>query len=501
MTRRARLLMMICMSSFLPAVACSDEGGGIIPSPSPVMIAPFLLLLLSIAVVPFINKHWWERWYPAVSIGLGAVTVLYYLFGLHAATRMFQTGIEYVSFMALIGSLFVVAGGILIRVKGSATPFRNVVFLGIGAVVANLVGTTGASMIMIRPFLRVNRVRVRPYHVVFFIFIVSNMGGALTPIGDPPLFLGYLRGIPFLWVAEHLWVQWLIGIGIVIAVFYVLDRRDFMKLSPEVRRSASHAGEEGEVSGMHNIVFLLVILGAVFVTDPPFVREALMAAAAAGSYLTTRKSVHKANDFNFVPVKEVAILFVGIFATMVPALDWLELNAASIGLQTPGQYYWATGSLSAFLDNAPTYLNFLSATYGLFVKPEIVTAVQQMVTTHGPNAASVVGAYSEEVKNTFGVLLKYHSDVVMSGSAPFDMIATSYIIGNHNIYLRAVSLAAVFFGACSYIGNGPNFMVKSIADQLGVVTPSFGGYIAKYTLPVMVPTLLVLWFLFFSGLV
>ncbi len=373
MRRPVRLLTMIGVSGFAKSLAFSQEAVGGVPSPSPVMIGPFVLLLLAIAVVPFISKHWWERWYPAVSIGLGAVTVGYYILGLHAGLRMVQSGVEYISFMALIGSLFVVAGGILIRMKGRSTPLRNVLFLGIGAVVSNLVGTTGASMIMIRPYLRVNRFRIRPYHVVFFIFIVSNMGGALTPIGDPPLFLGFLRGIPFLWVAEHLWVKWLIGTGMVIGVFYLLDRRAFRSLPPDVRESAAHEEEEGEVSGMHNVVFLLAIIGAVFLTDPPFLREILMIAAAAGSYFTTRERIHKANQFNFTPVKEVAILFVGIFATMVPALDWLELHAASIGLQTAGQFYWATGSLSAFLDNAPTYLNFLSATYGLFVKPEIVT--------------------------------------------------------------------------------------------------------------------------------
>ncbi len=501
MRRSARLFMMVVFSSFTTAIAISQETAAPVPSPSPVMIAPFVLLLLGIAVVPFISKAWWERWYPAVSLGLGAVTVGYYLLGLHAGMRMLQSGIEYVSFMALIGSLFVVAGGILIRVKGRSTPFRNVVFLGIGAVVANLVGTTGASMIMIRPYLRVNRFRIRPYHVVFFIFIVSNMGGALTPIGDPPLFLGFLRGIPFLWVAEHLWVKWLIGIGIVIGVFYVMDRRDFFRLPKNVRESAAHEEEEGEVSGMHNIVFLLIILGAVFLTEPLFAREALMIAAAAGSYLTTRKKVHEANDFNFTPVREVAVLFVGIFATMVPALDWLELHAASIGLRTPGQFYWATGSLSAFLDNAPTYLNFLSATYGLFVKPEIVTAVQQLLASHGAGMASVIGEHSEEIRNTFETLLKYHSDAVVSGNATFEMIATAYIIGNHNVYLQAVSISAVFFGACSYIGNGPNFMVKSIADQQAVPTPSFVGYILRYTVPVLLPMLLIIWFFFFSGFV
>lgn len=497
MKSAARVLLLLGLAGLVPCAAFADSEPGTVIQPSPVMIAPFILLLLAIAIIPFVSKKWWERWYPAVSIGLGAVTLVYYVVVLHDPLRMLASGIEYISFMALIGSLFVVAGGIVIRMKGRSTPIRNVVFLGIGAVVANIVGTTGASMIMIRPYLRVNRFRVRPYHVVFFIFIVSNMGGALTPIGDPPLFLGYLQGIPFFWVAEHLWVKWLIGIAIVIAVFYLVDLRSFRKLPKHVREVAAHEEEEGEVSGMHNIVFLLMILGAVFLTNPPFLREALMIAAAAGSYFTTKKKIHEKNDFNFTPVKEVGILFLGIFATMVPALDWLELNAAMIGLHSPGQFFWATGSLSAFLDNAPTYLNFLSATYGIFVNQEIVTGVQHLLATHGANAASVVGAYSVEIQNTFATLLKYHPEIVLNGSAPYDMIATSYIIGNHNIYLQAVSIAAVFFGACSYIGNGPNFMVKSIADQQEVETPSFGGYILKYALPILMPVFLILWVVFF----
>lgn len=501
MRRGLRVFLLFAFGLIIPLAAFADGKTETVVQPSPLMIAPFVLLLLAIAIIPFINKHWWERWYPAVSFGLGAVTVLYYIVFLRNPLRMVDTGIEYISFMALIGSLFVVAGGIVIRMKGRSTPIRNVVFLGIGAVVANIVGTTGASMIMIRPFLHVNRFRVRPYHVVFFIFIVSNMGGALTPIGDPPLFLGYLKGIPFFWVLEHLWIKWLIGIAIVIAVFYAIDALSFRKLPRHLQKVVAHEEEEGEVSGMHNIVFLVIIIGAVFLTDPPFIRELLMVLAAAGSYFTTRKEVHDRNDFNFTPVKEVGILFVGIFATMVPALDWLELNASSIGLHTAGHFYWATGTLSAFLDNAPTYLNFLSATYGLFVNHDIVAGVQQLVATHGANAASVVGAYSEEIRNTFTTLLKYHPDLVLNGSAPFDAIATAYIIGNHNIYLQAVSIAAVFFGAGSYIGNGPNFMVKSIADQQGVETPSFGGYILRYTLPVMVPILVVLWLFFFSGIV
>lgn len=479
----------------IPAVA---EGATRVVQVSPWMILPFVALLMCIAIGPFINRHWWEKNYPVVSIGLGLVVVAYYLVGLDNAGRMLASGIEYVSFICLIGSLFVVAGGIHIRLRGKSTPLANVFLLAIGAVVANLIGTTGASMVLIRPFLRVNRFRIRPYHVVFFIYIVSNMGGALTPIGDPPLFLGYLRGIPFFWVAEQVWGKWLLAMAGVLGTFYVIDTVSFRSLRASVRHEAEAGEETGEVSGLQNIFFLAVILVAVFVTYPPFVREALMVAAAAGSYLTTKKEVHRRNEFNFVPIREVAILFAGIFATMVPALDWLELNAASIGIRTPGQFFWAAGGLSSFLDNAPTYLNFLSAQFGLFVSPAMVEQVQQLVRTHGADVSLLSGANSAEIRATYEILLRYHYDQVAAGLVAPDQIATAYLLGNHPLYLQAISLGAVFFGACTYIGNGPNFMVKSIAEHSGVRCPSFFGYVFRYTIPVLLPLFVILWLLFFS---
>jgi Na+/H+ antiporter NhaD/arsenite permease-like protein len=434
-----------------------------------------------------------------VSIALGLITVSYYVFGLDNVERLLHTGIEYVSFIMLIGSLFVVAGGIHIKIKGKSKPLSNVFLLAIGAVVSNLVGTTGASMILIRPFIRVNRYRIKPYHIVFFIFIVSNMGGALTPIGDPPLFLGYLKGIPFFWVAEHLWYKWAIGMVAVLAVFYILDLRDFNKLPASVRHGAEGAEEEGEASGVQNIFFLVMILVAVFITRPLFLRELLMALAAVGSYYTTKADIHRKNEFNFLPIKEVAILFVGIFATMMPALEWLEQNAARTGITSAGQFYWATGFLSAFLDNAPTYLTFLSTSIGLFVNEEIVNQVQHLVQTHGADFAQVTGPHATEIKNTFVTLMQYHGDLVVSGSVPIDDINVSYLIGNHNIYIQAISIAAVFFGACTYIGNGPNFMVKAIAEQSGVPCPSFFGYVVKFAIPVLLPIFVVIWFFYFAG--
>jgi Na+/H+ antiporter NhaD/arsenite permease-like protein len=410
-----------------------------------------------------------------------------------------HTGYEYVSFICLIGSLFVVAGGIVIRLRGRSRPVENLTLLSIGAVLSNVVGTTGASMILIRPYVRVNRYRIKPFHVVFFIFVVSNMGGALTPIGDPPLFLGYLRGIPFFWVAEHLWPIWLVGMVGVLGVFYILDAVSFHRLSKRLQHAVEEEEEVGEVAGLHNIIFLVIILIAVFITTPIFLREVLMVAAAAGSYFTTSREHHRKNEFNFLPIKEVALLFLGIFATMMPALDWLEHNSARIGIHSAGQFYWATGVLSSFLDNAPTYLNFLSAAIGLFVDADIVQQVQHLVATHGADAAQLAGLHADEVRNTFAALLRYHFDHVESGTVSLAEISTAYLIGNHAIHVMAVSIAAVFFGACTYIGNGPNFMVKSISEQAGVPCPSFFGYIVRYTIPVLLPLFTIVWLIFFRG--
>lgn len=491
-----RSLVVFCLLALEASVGLAGDSATPV-AVTPWMILPFVLLLLSIAIAPFINRKWWGHNYPFVSAAFGLVTVVYYVVVLRNPVRMIHTAVEYVSFIALIGSLFVVAGGIHIRIKGKSTPLANVFLLAIGAVISNLVGTTGASMILIRPYLQANRYRIKPYHVVFFIFIVSNMGGALTPIGDPPLFLGYLKGVPFFWVAEKLWLQWLIAVGWVLAVFYVIDLVQFKRLPESAQHRIEAAEETGEVGGMQNLIFLVIVLVAVFITDPPFLREALMVLSAAGSYLTTKWEIHKKNNFSFLPIKEVAVLFLGIFATMVPALDWLEQNARSIGIQSAGQFYWATGALSAFLDNAPTYLNFLSAQIGLFINENVMQQVQQLIQTHGAGLLLGPGQGTTDIHNAYATLLRFHYDLVVGGNVPVDKISISYIIANHSVYLEAISIAAVFFGACTYIGNGPNFMVKSIAEQNGFQCPSFFGYAAKFAVPVLMPIFVIVWFFFF----
>lgn len=422
-------------------------GGSV--DPHPAMILPFALMLMSIALMPFIHKHWWEHHYPKVAVALGLITVTYYVAVLGAGSRMLHVGHEYVSFIALVGSLFVVSGGIHIRVKGEATPAINCLFLFIGAVLANFIGTTGASMLMIRPWIRMNKYRITAFHIVFFIFVVSNIGGCLTPIGDPPLFLGYLKGVPFWWVLEHCWQAWMVGVAGIITIFYIFDRRNFLRASKEIRDKET-AHETWKFDGLRNVAFLGVILVAVFLRTPPGLSEALMVAAAVGSYLTTPKPIHEANDFNFHPIKEVAWLFIGIFATMVPALDYLEVHANELGLDSEMKFFWLTGGLSGVLDNAPTYLTFLAAAMGRY-------------------------------------------QLSLNSSADMQTF-----LAQHDHELIAISLGAVFFGAMTYIGNGPNFMVKSISEQAKVKTPSFFEYLFKYAVPILLPFFAIVALLFFS---
>jgi Na+/H+ antiporter NhaD/arsenite permease-like protein len=398
----------------------------------------------------------WEHYYPHVSIALGAAVAAYYVARIPGGSIVLKhTAHEYFSFIVLIGSLFVVAGGIHIKVKGEATPIINVVFLTVGAVVANFIGTTGASMVLIRPWIRMNKIRISPFHVVFFIFIVSNIGGALTPIGDPPLFLGYLRGVPFFWLIEHVMAEWLFTLGAVLAVFYLYDRRSFKLMPRKLQQEAAQEPETWRFDGMVNVLFLLVIIGAVFLADAYFLRESVMLAAALASYFFTPKIVHQENAFTFAPIKEVAFLFAGIFATMMPALGYLEQHGVEFGFTRPLQYYFAAGSLSAVLDNAPTYVNFLQLA---------------QTTAMAENPAAFSGLTSAE--------------------------ATRALLAVKPLYVVAVSLGAVFFGAMTYIGNGPNFMVKSIAHDAGVHCPTFFGYVLRFSLPILLPILALSGWLF-----
>lgn len=443
---------------FSSSIFASEGGHHTAVLPEVYMIAPFILLLLMIATGPLFYHHFWEKHYPKIAVFLGLITVVYYLIVLGDYVSLMHTLAEYLSFIALLASLFVASGGILIKVDKKSTPMLNVLILLFGSIIANIIGTTGASMLLIRPFIKVNQGRIKPYHVIFFIFLVSNIGGALTPIGDPPLFLGFLKGIEFFWFIQHVWYIWLPTVILLLIIFYFIDSRN------KVEDNSKEYSGKIHVSGTKNFVFLLIILISVFI-DPavmswvpslaplPFgIREIIMFSIVYLSYKTADKEILRANEFDFEPIKEVAYLFVGIFATMIPALQLIAYEANVLGDKlNVSIFYWATGILSGFLDNAPTYLNFLSAELG-----------------------------------KFGFDISFKENV--------HQFAIEY-----PIYLQAISVAAVFFGALSYIGNGPNFMVKSICERAGIKMPSFFAYMAKYSIPILIPVFTLVWLIFYFG--
>jgi len=295
--------------------------------PNPIMVIPFVILLIMIATGPILYPHFWEYQYPKISILLGTIVVIYYSFFLHNTSSLLHTAAEYFSFIALLASLFFASGGIMIKVDKKATPLLNVGILFFGAIIANLIGTTGASMLLIRPFIKINHNRVKPYLIIFFIFIVSNIGGALTPIGDPPLFLGFLRGIDFFWFIEHIWYIWLPTLLLILIIFYFIDSRNKGSEFDKV-----YSGKI-EFKGAKNLIYLAIILVAVFI-DPnvmswvpnfsPFpigLREIIQFSVVILAMKTSDYEILKYNEFNAEPIKEVAFLFIGIFATMIPALQ------------------------------------------------------------------------------------------------------------------------------------------------------------------------------------
>jgi len=419
-------------------------------------ILPFILTLLSIAVVPLVLPDWWEKNSNKLILSLVlSVPVLIVLIpgGLHLLE---ESLVDYASFMVLLGALFVISGGIYIKGEFAGTPLVNTTFLAVGAVFANLIGTTGASMLLIRPYLRANHRRQRRAHLcVFFIFIVSNIGGLLTPLGDPPLFLGFLRGVPFQWTLSlvPIWLTTLVPLLIVFNLYdqYVFVREDVE--TPGALAEDVQPRRHLDIQGGLNLVFLLgVMLSAIlsgYFGWPRGVQELLMIAMAVLSWFTTPPAVHKANHFHLHPILEVAAVFLGIFITMIPALEILRSHATQLGLNAPWQYFWMSGGLSSFLDNAPTYLTFTAMASGLV----------------GSSSESLAGLLQSEL----GVAL-----------------------------LRAISVGSVFMGANSYIGNGPNFMVKSIAEHNGVKMPSFGGYLL-YSGAVLIPIFFMVTMIFFRG--
>ncbi|MGQ0612541.1 MAG: sodium:proton antiporter [Planctomycetaceae bacterium] len=419
------------------------------PLPPYWSVIPFLITLLGIAILPLVAHHRWEsnRFRAGFTWTIAIPTAGWWLWR-YDATALLHAGEEYLAFIMLLGSLYVASGGIYIRGSLRGRPATNVGICLIGSVIANLIGTTGASMLLIRPFLKANAhrsMRSRSIGVIFFIFSVSNIGGCLTPLGDPPLFLGFLRGVEFQWPFLNLIPDWSVALSVVFTVYFLWDRR---LLRSDPAAPPPQAAPEGfGLDGARNAFILLgviaMVLGKGIYKWPFGVQEAGMGILALLSLKVTPKAVRTANRFTFGPMLEVAILFSGIFTTMVPALAILDVKGSEMGLEAPWHFFWATGLLSSFLDNAPTYLTMAT------------TAVSQ---TH----ATAIGELSERAPHL----------------------------------LAAISCGAVFMGANTYIGNGPNFMVRAIAVENGVAMPSFFGYM-RYSALILLPIFVLLSFLFF----
>ncbi len=441
-------------------------------------IIPFVGMLLSIAVFPLVRAEWWEKHELHVAVFWSAVFLIPFIavYGFEITGEQLSETIvgDYIPFIVLLLGLFVVAGGIHIKGTIVGTTKNNVIMLALGTVIASWVGTTGAAMLLIRPVLRANHWRRHKEHVVvFFIFLVANMGGCLTPLGDPPLFLGYLRGIPFFWTLQHIWPILLFNSVVLLTVFALIDRHFIKKEGKEGREALALMDSADEktpihIEGAHNFIYLAIIIvavilngsipqmdvfinpatgitygfsiGGVHVGVEYIVQIALILIAMTLSLKTTPKQLREDNNFEWAPITEVAKLFIGIFITMIPALALLRAHGASLGIDTPLEFFWATGVLSSFLDNSPTYVVFL-------------TTAGALGATGANTVASTVGAVAPEM-------------------------------------LLAISAGAVFMGANTYIGNAPNFMVKNIAESAQVKMPSFFGYMG-WSAAILIPTFII----------
>jgi Na+/H+ antiporter NhaD/arsenite permease-like protein len=424
-------------------------------------VLPFLAYLLGVALLPIFFGPFWESHRNKLIVALGAsVPVVWYLLSLRGGgAQLGHAARDYLAFIALLAALFTISGGILLRGALLGSPLVNVALLAVGAALANLVGTTGASMLLIRPFLRANARRVHATHlVVFFIFIVSNTGGLLTPLGDPPLFLGFLRGVPFAWTLR-LTPQWALVNGALFAIFAVIDRIQFARdrrLPPRAPTpSSADATGPLRIEGGLNLLWLgglvvFVVLVGSFgeraLGDGALraaVQIAGMSAFAAVSFKTTEKRIHEINRFSWAPIVEVAAIFAGVFVTLVPAVSMLAERGSTLGVTKPWQFFWTSGALSSVLDSAPTYLTFT--------------------------------ALATSVANASGA----------GGLSPNHLEALAADPIGHGL-LVAISCGAVFMGAGTYLGNGPNLMVKAIAEQHGVRTPSFFAY-ALWSIAILAP--------------
>lgn len=438
---------------------------------------PFAGLLLCIAMLPLVKAEWWEAHQPHAVVFWSLLFVLPFAF-VYGPGQAFEKVLEcivddYLTFIILLFGLFCVSGNITLEGDLAGSPRINVGLLLIGTMLSSWIGTTGASMLMVRPIIKMNAWRKRRSHImVFFIFLISNIGGCLTPIGDPPLLMGFMRGVPFFW-SLHLFPVLLFNVVILLTIFYFLDRRAYRKdIAEGLKPDISKPGTEVHILGLHNLIFLAMIVAAVILsgtlpgmaafqdaegavrgihlfgevtlTYPALIEVVIILVAAFLSFKTTSVEIRRKNHFTWGAIQEVAVLFVGIFITMQPALMILKANGASLGLNKPFEMFWATGCLSSFLDNTPTYLVFLTT-------------------------AGALG-FTEGMPTILGTV-----SIAM---------------------LEAISCGAVFMGANTYIGNAPNFMVKSISDENGIRMPSFFGYLL-WSITFLIPVFLLDMLVFF----
>ena len=471
----AALLGVLAFSVTAMAESPAGETGTAVPSL--LYCIPFAGILLCIALFPLVMPTWWEDHQAPVVLAWSLAFIVPFVMGFgahHTAEVVLECLInDYLTFIVLLFGLFCVAGNITLEGDLAGSPRINVGLLLFGTLLSSWVGTTGASMLMVRPIIKMNSWRKRKRHImIFFIFLISNIGGCLTPIGDPPLLMGFMRGVPFFWSLRLLPIL-AFNAAVLLFVFYHLDMRAYRKDIAEGRKpDISKPGTEIRIAGLHNLIFLaaivvavllsgtlpslplfrnadgtvrgIPILGEVTLTWPAVIEIAIILASAWLSFRTTSAKVRTENHFTWGAIKEVAILFIGIFITMQPALMILKANGASLGLDSPYQMFWATGALSSFLDNTPTYLVFLTTAGSLGFTEGIATAL---------------------------------------GTVPAKMLV-------------AISCGAVFMGANTYIGNAPNFMVKSISDENGVRMPSFFGYIL-WSLGFLIPVFILDTLIFF----
>jgi len=436
-------------------------------------VLPFAGILLSLALIPLFAPHFWEHHFPKVSAFWALVFAVPFLYffrevAVHEIAHIII--IDYIPFILLLWALFTVSGGIHVQGTLKGSPGVNTFILLIGTILASFIGTTGASMLMIRPILRSNAWRQYKVHtVVFFIFLVSNIGGVLTPLGDPPLFLGFLHGIPFFWTLKLL-PQMIFASFILLSMYFILDSFYYKKENKLALKSQEI--EPLKIEGAYNFIFLAGIIGGILFSGmvklgevnifgihqsfENLIRDAILIIMGLSSLVSTKKEIRQGNEFTWAPILEVAYLFAGIFITIIPALAILkagENGALALlikSINTPAHYFWASGALSSFLDNAPTYLTFLNSEIGKFYPG-------------------------------------------MSESQ-----AVARLIAERIPYLMAVSAGAVFMGANTYIGNAPNFMVKSIAEEAGVKMPSFFGYMFKYSIPILLVLFIIVTFVFYK---